>query len=474
MRTQTQENLILATDSYKVSHHRQYPKGMTAMFDYMESRGGKHPETLFFGLQYILLHYLTKRVTHQDVDEAAPLLMQHFGTGELFPEAGWRTVVDKYEGRIPLRIRALPEGTVVDTGTPLFTVECVADEEDKLFWLVSWFEGLLQKVWFPTTVATEDFYTKLEIYRRLVATCDNPDAEIGFKLHDFGYRGVSSDESARIGGAAALVNFLGTDTLQALTLLRDYYGEPCAGFSIAASEHSTMTILGPEGEEEQMRRMISEFGHLPIFACVSDSYDLFEAVSGKWGGTLKEAVLTMPAVLVVRPDSGDPVEIVFEVVRKLDESFGHTVNSKGFKVLNKVRVIQGDGIRHDGVIGRILDRIIEAGYSAENVAFGMGGGRVQQMDRDTQRFAIKCCAAIVDGEERAVRKEPKTDPGKRSKGGYLDVIHGWAGLETVVMPYGQAHPNSALAVVFEMGEVLVEHSLADIRARVAREFEMFV
>jgi len=470
VRTTTQDNLILATDSYKVSHHMQYPEGTTAMFDYAESRGGRFDKVMFFGLQYFLLHYLSKPVTYGDVAEAADLCAAHFGTKEYFPRKGWLRVVDRHGGKLPIRIRALPEGVVVPTRTPLFTVQSLDPE---LYWLVSWVEGLLQKIWYPTTVATLDFHTRLELFKRRSRTMSAPLEGLEWQLHDFGYRGASSDESAKIGGAAALVNFRGTDTLPALTMLRDYYGEPCAGFSIAASEHSTMTILGPEGEESQMRRMIEQFGHQPIFACVSDSYDLFDAVERVWGDSLRSEVRNMNAVLVVRPDSGDPVRIVRDTVLALDSRFGSTTNSEGFKVLNKVRVIQGDGIAHDGSIGRILDAVIGHGFSAENVAFGMGGGRLQMMNRDTQQFAIKCSAAIVDGVPRAVFKQPKTDMGKSSKAGFLDVVSSPSGVQALAMPYGEYHPDSLLRLVYDAGEVIQEDSLATIRERADEHFAQY-
>lgn len=463
MQPQTQNNLILATDSYKVTHWMQYPEGMTAMFDYAESRGGKHDKVMFFGLQYLLLHYLSKRITFAEVAEAAEICKQHFGTNEFFPRKGWLRVIDRWGGRLPLRIRALPEGTVVPTRTPLFTVESMDPE---LPWLVSWVEGLLLKVWYPTTVATLDFFTKLEMFKRREKTMDDPWAGLELQLHDFGYRGASSDETAMLGGGAALVNFKGTDTLPALLFLRDYYMEPCAGFSIAASEHSTMTILGPEGEAQQMKRMIEKFGHQPIFACVSDSYDLFNAVENIWGDQLRDDVQKMNAVLVVRPDSGNPVEIVRWTVNKLAEKFGYTVNGKGYKVLNKVRVIQGDGIDHDGAIPAILDAIIEDGFSAENVAFGMGAGRLQKLNRDTYKLALKCSAAVVDGQERPVYKNPKTDLGKRSQSGCLDVIQGSNGeFLTVETPFGRPHPFSVMRTVYETGTVLVKEPLRLIRER---------
>lgn len=469
----TGSNLILATDSYKVSHWRQYPREdgkprMTYMSDYFTSRGGKYKYIQFIGLQYYLIAFLSKRISKRDVDEASVIFAAHFGNASYFPYDGWMKVVTKYNGRLPIRIRALPEGMVVPVQTPLFVVESMDPE---LFWLVSWVEGILQKVWYPTTVATADFHTKLELWKRAVKTQDNPNVD--FQLHDFGYRGASSDESAAIGGGAALLNFLGTDTVPALTHLMAYYGaELVPGFSIAASEHSTMTTWGltAKGEKAAFLNMIHEFGKGPIFACVSDSRNIFDAVSKTWGEELRAEVVAMPATLVIRPDSGDPVEIVTEIVRLLDQQFGSTINGKGYKVLNKVRVIQGDGIGHDGVIGQILDSIIALGFSSENVAFGMGGGRLQKFDRDTQKFAIKCSLAEIDGELVEVFKDPVTDPGKKSHKGYVDVIYDEDGEAVTIDGLRGPHPDSLMSVCFEHGVVLIEEKWADIRARAQAEF----
>lgn len=463
------QNLILSTDSYKVTQPVQYPPGMSAMLDYMESRGGKHDHVQFFGLQPIVRR-LTQRVTMEDVREAEALLAAHFGNN-LFPAKGWEKVVKVWGGRLPVRIRAVPEGRMYATHVPLLRVESL---DPDLFWLVSWLEGTIQKVWYPTTVATADFYTKIEMYRRLYKTSDTPMAGLPFMLHDFGYRGVSSEESAMIGGGAALVNFMGTDTLPALLWLRENYFADVAGFSVPANEHSTVTSWGRPNEGGAFRNMIRRFGDGNIVSVVSDSYNIYEAVEHLFGEVLRQEILDMKATLVVRPDSGDPVEVVSKVITLLDEKFGSTTNRKGYKVLNKVRIIQGDGINHDGAIGEILDAIIAKGFSAENLVFGMGGGRLQSFTRDTQKFAIKCSLAVVDGETVEVYKDPITDPGKRSLRGGVDTLEGFFG------PYGvdglgfDPHPASIMQTVYEFGHDLTADTFEMVRARAQREFENFV
>jgi len=457
------DNLVLNTDSYKASHWLQYPLGTSGAFSYVESRGGRYDRTVFFGLQAILKAELAKPVTHAMIDEAAELLALH---GEPFNEAGWRRIVDVHGGRLPVRIRAVPEGTVVPIRQALMTIE---NTDPECYWLPSYLETLLLRVWYPITVATISWHVKQTIKAALEKTSDNAATELPFKLHDFGARGVSSQESAALGGLAHLVNFQGSDTLSAVLAGRAWYSEPMAAFSIPAAEHSTVTSWGRPNEVEAYRNMLTRFGKPgALFSVVSDSYDLFHAVRNLWGGELKQAVIDSGATLVVRPDSGDPVTVVAETLKILDETFGSTVNGKGYKVLNHVRVIQGDGVNPVS-IAAILDCIVADGFSAENLAFGMGGGLLQQLDRDTQKFALKCSAAKVDGQWIDVSKDPATDPGKRSKAGRLALLVDEAGVyRTVALAEGQAPEpgwRDAMVTVWEDGALLVDQTLAQVRAR---------
>lgn len=464
------DNLLLNTDSYKASHWLQYPPNTDATFFYVESRGGLHDRTLFFGLQAILKEYLAKPITHADVDEARDLFAAH---GEPFNETGWRYIVDKHAGLLPLRIRAVPEGTVVPTHQALVTIEST---DPMAYWVPSYIETLLLRLWYPVTVATISWHAKQTIRQFLERTSDDPVGQLPFKLHDFGARGVSSAESAALGGAAHLVNFMGTDTVSGLMAAKAYYHEPMAGFSIPAAEHSTITSWGREHEVDAYRNMLTQFAKPgAIVAVVSDSYDIFHAIREHWGKTLKDEVIASGATVVVRPDSGDPVAVVHQCLELLDEAFGHTVNGKGYKVLNHVRVIQGDGINPDS-IRAILERITSAGYATDNVAFGMGGALLQQLNRDTQKFALKCSAARVNGQWIDVYKEPVTDKGKMSKRGRMTLLqHREYGtfktvpvppeassLAEVVKPLGF---DDALVTVWEDGHIVTDHTFAEVRAR---------
>lgn len=337
------------------------------MYSYIESRGGKYSDTVFFGLQYFLKEYLTHRVTVEEVERAKVFYAKH---GEPFNYDGWMYIAKDLKGRLPVKIKAVPEGTVIPTHNLLVSIEST---DPKVFWIASWLETmLLRAVWYPTTVATVSYTIKKIILEALEKSSDNPAAEISFKLHDFGSRGVSSQESAMIGGAAHLVNFMGSDTIAGVLCANEYYNCDMAGFSIPAAEHSSITSWGKENEVEAYRNMLQQFAKPgSLVAVVSDSYNIYNACNNLWGEQLKQEIIDSGATVVIRPDSGDPASVVKEVVRILDSKFGSTVNSKGYKVLNNVRVIQGDGINEDS-IKDILDGILSEGYSATNVAFGMG------------------------------------------------------------------------------------------------------
>lgn len=464
------DNLLLNTDSYKASHWLQYPPGTEASFFYIESRGGVHDRTVFFGLQAILKQYLSTPVSHADIDQARDFFAAH---GEPFNEAGWRDIVDRLGGRLPLRIRAVPEGTVVPTHQALVTIEST---DAAAYWLPSYLETMLLRLWYPVTVATISWHAKQTIRQFLERTSDDPEGQLPYKLHDFGARGVSSLESAALGGMSHLVNFRGTDTVSGVLAAHEYYAEPMAGTSIPAAEHSTITSWGRDRELDAYRNMLAQFAKPgALVAVVSDSYDIYHAIREHWGKTLREQVIASGATLVVRPDSGDPVEVVHQCLLLLDDAFGHTVNSKGFRVLNHVRVIQGDGI-NPASLRAILERVTSAGYATDNVAFGMGGGLLQQLNRDTQKFALKCSAARVDGRWIDVFKDPITDKGKRSKRGRMTLVRLADGtLQTVPINDGEitaqlpAGASDALVTVWENGELLADWRFAEVRANADAE-----
>ena len=458
------KNIILNTDGYKVSMFKQYPVGTTGVYSYIESRGGRYDRTVFFGLQAFIKEYLLSPITQTDIDTADKILTAY---GVTFNREGWQYILDQHNGFLPVVIRAVPEGSVVPVSNVLATIE---NTDPKCFWLTTWLEtSLLRAVWYGTTVATQSYTIKKVIAEYLEKTGDP--SGIDFKLHDFGARGVSSFESAGIGGAGHLINFMGTDTITGILYAMEYYDADVCGYSIPAMEHSTVTSWGRENEVESYRNMLKQYGKPgAILACVSDSYDIFNAASKLWGEELRDEVIASGAVVVIRPDSGDPIGVNKELVQILDQKFGSVKNAKGFKVLNNVRLIQGDGVNELTIRG-ILGAFMALGYSADNIAFGMGGALLQIVDRDTQRFAMKCSSVQVDGKWIDVVKDPVTDSGKRSKGGRVRLFTNSGGefASGVTAPTGWSDNGiggwtDALATVYENGVLTKSYPFDEVRA----------
>ena len=458
-------NIILLTDSYKYSHLHQYPAGTEYVSSYIEARGGEE-ESVFFGAQAMIKQFLVGSVvTTEMIDEAEAIITAH---GEPFYREPWDTIVKEFDGCLPVEIETVAEGTVMPTSNVQLQI---TNTDPRFYWLPSFLETLiLRGIWYPSTVATKSRKLKKVIAAALHQTSDVPVMDqLLFKLHDFGARGATSSEAAMLGGMAHLVNFMGTDTVEGLVGARRFYSETIAGFSIPASEHSTITAWGREGETQAYANMIELFsGEGKLYACVSDSYDIFNAVRNIWGGELKEKVINSGGTLVVRPDSGDPLTVPIEVIEILMEQFGYTVNSKGFRVLPPyIRVIQGDGINEHSLV-QIIDNLIARKISVDNIAFGMGGGLLQAWDRDTLKYAMKASAIKgSDGEWKEVYKDP-VHGGKTSKKGRLGLIQecglGSCGIKTLPLQYAE-HKGNLLRSVFRNGELLVEETFAEIRDR---------
>ena len=438
---------------------KQYPPGTENVYSYIESRGGRYSSTVVFGLQAFIKEYLTYQVTAEQVSFADEMWTAH---GEPFNREGWDYIVNHHNGRLPVRIRAVPEGTLVPVHNVLATIENLGGP--KTAWLPTWLEtAMLRAAWYGTTVATQSYYIKQTILDYLEKTGDI--SGIDFKLHDFGARGVSSMESAAIGGAAHLANFKGSDNMSGILFASNYYDMPMAGFSIPAAEHSTITAWGRAFEVDAYRNMIRQFGKPgTMFAVVSDSYDIFNACEHIWGDELKQEIINSGSTLIIRPDSGDPETVVIKCLQILGKKFGYTINSKGFKVLNTVRMIQGDGV-NERSIRAILGHMMAIGWSADNIAFGMGGALLQQLDRDTQKFAMKCSAIQINSEWQDVMKDPITDSGKRSKAGRVTLYKDDSGKYYT----GLVSDNpDALVDVYIEGMLFNQLTFTEVRANVLK------
>lgn len=453
------KNPLLLMDSYKPSQPVQYPPDLRYMESFFESRGGWSPEVVFFGLQYLQAQYLEPGFTLDDIDEATDLYAAHFGSANVFQREKWLKMHAATGGAFPIEVCAVPEGTVVPVSNVILTVKSTMPE---FAWVVGQLESLFVQLWYPCSVATQSRHMRRRI---LAALRQSGDPKlIDFKLHDFGFRGSTSVESSAIGGAAHLISSMGTDTIPAIQFLRRFYHERMAGFSVPAAEHSTITSWGRDGEADAYRNILTQYP-TGIVAVVSDSYDIFHACENLWGGELRTLVLKRDGMLVVRPDSGDPVEVVGKVLTILGERFGTTYNDKGYRVLNpKVRVIQGDGIDRE-MVDELLLSIMRDGWSADNLTFGSGGGLLQKMNRDTHKFAFKCSAVDVGGVMREVIKTPVTDPGKKSKAGRLALERTPTGVRTVRRE--DLVGDDLLVPTFRNGLSLVCPTFSEIRARAA-------
>lgn len=426
------DNFLLQTDSYKLTHWKQYPKDAEVVYSYLMPRGAVQGEAIHHVnivnssmLTYYLRTYLQGQLFDMDdIIEAEQFCDDHFGKKGYFNRAGWEHILKEHNGRIPVKIKALPEGMIVPIGNPLMTVE---NTDERVPWITNYIESLLLKVWYPVSVATLAMNIRKVISGYLEKTGDV--AQLPFKLHDFGYRGVSSEESAKLGGAAHLTVFQGSDNLTGIRMLKKMYREAgMPGFSVPASEHSTMTSWGKDHEIDAYINMMEAYP-TGIISIVSDSYDIFNACDKIFGVELKDRILKRDGVVVIRPDSGDPAETIASVLTILEKHFGTTKNEKGYKELPaQVRLLQGDGVNLAS-IERILSMMRWRSFSANNIVFGMGGALLQKMDRDTLGFAFKCSAIKRAGVWHDVFK---TASGKKSLRGRLAVIKNAKGeIETI-------------------------------------------
>ena len=325
---QKSDNLIIMTDSYKMTHHVALPDKLEESYAYLEARGGEMPYTVLTMLQYYIKKYLAGvRITPEKIEEARRKNIAHFGF-DCFNADMWYYIWEKHGGVLPLEIKAVPEGTPVAIKNVLVTIKNTDLEPDKCAALVNITETLILKLWASNTVATYARLVRTLIKKYHKLTSDAPEFLIDFMHHDFGYRGVSSEETARILGAAALsTGFVGTDTMGALVLAEDYYNEPMAGFSVIATEHSVVCSYGPREKEpvaystiiEKVKKLCADVkpaSGVIILSLVSDTYNIYN-VCKRILPDLKEEFVGwtnnhgIPIKIVVRPDSGDPATVLF-------------------------------------------------------------------------------------------------------------------------------------------------------------------
>ncbi|KAI8913558.1 nicotinate phosphoribosyltransferase family-domain-containing protein [Gorgonomyces haynaldii] len=461
--------LGLLTDSYKTTHYKLYPEAQK-MVAYGEFRGGydkdiEDTRIVFYGMRYIIDNYIAKQYTVQDVEEASKFFETHNsgGTQFPFPKDLFLKFVKEHNGYFPVKIQALAEGSVVYPHVPVYQITA----EGEYARLVTYLETLLTMVWYPSTVATLSRRCHQIIEQAYHRSVDESGMwSLDSRLHDFGFRGCTSVEQAIIGGCAHLLNFSGTDTLPAAyyAQFRLNNGKP-VGYSIPATEHSIMT--SHENEKKALTQLLSEFGQ-GVCACVMDSYDYTLALE-KVLPSVAKLKTDKGGFLVLRPDSGDPVSVVLEALLAAEKIFGADLNQKGFKVLRGVGVIQGDGINIK-TLADIAQAVEQNGFSAQNVAYGMGGGLLQKVNRDTMQFATKLNFIVyADGTKRDVMKMPKTATSKRSLPGVLSVTRELG--FPMVVPHEQSSHHEELKVVYDHGRVCQWDDFDTVRNRVNRQWK---
>lgn len=461
-----ENNICILTDSYKLTHHYLYPKGTEKIYSYLESRtGAEFNKTIFYGLQYILKKYLEGSVVNEEkVLEAEKIVNQHIAPG-IFNTEDWMYIVEKLDGKLPVEIKAVPEGSPVNVGNVLMTVE---NTDKHAYWLPNYLESLLLQVWYPSTIATLSAEVRKLCDFYLDVTGSSKD-NLNFMLHDFGYRGASSTESSRLAGSAHLLNFSGTDTVPSLAIAENYYNTPeIQGFSVQATEHSVMTAMGPEGEMEQAINVVQN-AHNGILSIVIDSYNYKNFLENACikGHALNDEINKFlnkaeGNKVVFRPDSGEPISTTIDCLEIIERGFGCKTTSKGYKVFDaNIGLLWGDGLNYHK-IRDILFGIKAQGWAAENLIFGMGGGLHTNVNRDTQRNAFKCSAQLRDGKWFDIFKKP-LDNSKKSKKGRFKLLKN-ENNEYTTVPI-DSDGEDQLRTVFKNGELLIDDSFTEIKNR---------
>lgn len=417
------KNIILMADAYKYGHKEQLPITSGYMHSYVEPRiGGDLDEAVVLGLQAFIREYLSFPITEIDIDEAEGIINS---MGLDFNRVDWEIILREYNGFLPIEIRALPEGTVVPLGVPIAVIK---NTDPRFYWLPAFVEtALLRATWYPSTVASSSYNVKKTLLHYANETVGSTE-HVEFQLHDFGARGVSSEESAQLGGMGHLLVFSGTDTVCAIRAARQYYDAQLpVGFSVPASEHSTMIAWGKDGEHAAYLNMLEKFGKPgSIVSVVSDSYDIF-AATRFWFGQY-DRIKEIGCRLVIRPDSGDPATTLTEMLKDAEAMLSEhiTLSDKGYKQLpDCFGILWGDGI-NPASIKRILMVLKGLGWASNTVVFGMGGGLLQNVDRDVLNYACKSSyieGVGLDGENFSamISKNPLGDDTKKSKSGVIEV-----------------------------------------------------
>lgn len=487
-------NPINLIDGYKADHRRQYPSGTSLVFSNFTPRSSRiegQTHVVMFGLQYFIKKYLQEEFNDnffskpkEEVSAQYKRRMDAYLGAGAIETAHIEALHDL--GYLPIQILALPEGTVVPVGVPVLVMY---NTKPEFFWLTNYLETLLSCVlWGCITSATTAKRYKDVLTKWAKQTGD--EGFVQFQGHDFSMRGMFGVEAACMSGAAHLTSFAGTDCVPALDFVESYYGadvtKELVGVSVPASEHAVMCMGGQEDEIGTFRRFITETYPSGIVSVVSDTWDFWRVVT-EYLPALKDIITARDGKLVIRPDSGDPVDILcglgikndppvkYEVgkpweykglIECLWDIFGGTVNEKGYKVLDPhIGAIYGDSITVERAEA-ICERLAAKGFASTNVVFGIGSYTYQYVTRDTYGMAMKATYGVVNDEEREIFKQPKTDGGgKKSAKGLLAVYDNRNGLELMQQATWDDVHGCEFVSVFRDGHAEAKTTLDEIRKR---------
>jgi nicotinamide phosphoribosyltransferase len=470
-------SLIFQTDSYKFTHPFMFAElnkrvgkpRVVGMSSYGEARCGRSEKVTVFGGQMGINKLFSRPITMADVDAAEAFALAHFGR-PLFARDAWEKVVNVYGGYIPAIIRAVPDGTVIRGGLPIYSVT-VLDLD--LFWMSSGIEtALLRAYWYPTTIASLDRDTKVALKRFYeIGGADLSGLE--FALHDFGGRGVTCSEQAQVGGAAHLVSFMGSDTIEGVLAMNYYYDSPMSAFSVFATEHSVECSFGLDdaGERDYLKALLVNAVEGSIVSIVIDGKDMWRCAETLCSPEFRDLIIASKAKVVFRPDSGDMLEVVPRLLRLQDAAFGHTVNAKGYKKINYVGIIYGDGVDRMNML-TMIGNIMAMGYAPDCMVFGSGGALLMKVNRDTYKWAQKgSCLFFEDGTTLGIAKDPVTDHGKKSKEGLMTTVRSRMNGELMAARLDLGPLNEEFedlhVLMYHTGTVYNKTNTAEVRERAA-------
>jgi nicotinamide phosphoribosyltransferase len=479
-------NPLLLTDGYKVDHRSQYREGTTLVYANWTPRKSRIEgvnEVVFFGLQYFIKKYIIEDFEQHFFSQPKDKMLKEYArriNNYLGPnEVGIEHIAALHDlGYIPMIFKALPEGVVVPMRVPMFTMY---NTKPEFFWLTNYFETLLSAVvWMPCTSATIARQYRKILDKYAAETSSTPDF-VNWQAHDFSMRGMAGIEASLISGMGHLLSFTGTDTIPAIDVLERYYhadsDAELIGGSVAATEHSVMCMGTTEGEFDTFKRLICDLYPKGIVSIVSDTWDLWKVLTD-YLPRLKNEISTREGRVVIRPDSGDPVDIICGnangkteeerkgVIELLWDVFGGSINTKGYKeLIPQIAAIYGDSITLQRA-EEICSRLKQKGFASTNVILGIGSYTYQYNTRDTFGFAMKATYGEVNGEGRAIFKDPITDDGtKKSAKGLMKITLENGAYKLTDNVAWEDEKQGELVEIFEDGKLLVDWNLADIRKR---------